>query len=432
MKNFNYLLLCFWLFSNSLFSQEIYFPPLTGDDWETINPADLNWCNDKIDSLYAFLDDTDTKAFLLLKDGKIVLEKYFDGFTPDAEWYWASAAKPMMGLMAGIAQQDGHLYLDDPTKNYLGDGWTSAPAEKEALITLRHHLSMTTSLDDALNNFCTTPACLQYLADAGERWSYHNATYYLMANVLEAATGKSLNQYFDDEITATTGIDGQWQNSGYAKVLYSTPRDFARFGLLMLNNGHWGDTPVLNDTVLFQKMTTPSQDLNKAYGYYWWLNGQETYMVPYTQQIFTGNLCPDAPADMYTGVGSGGQYLNIVPSKGMVLVRMGEYLSGTLSPFEYNNDFWRFINDFECLSNALHELESRNLNIYPNPVGDVLYLGLPADLRAYSVHIFDTLGTEKMAVSNSPKINIHALPKGVYRVVVRSGRNSVTGTFVKS
>lgn len=432
MKNFNYLLLCFWLFSNSLFSQEIYFPPLTGDEWETINPADLNWCNDKIDSLYSFLDATDTKAFLLLKDGKIVLEKYFDGFAPDAEWFWASAAKPMMGLMAGIAQQDGHLHLDDPTKNYLGDGWTSAPAEKEALITLRHHLSMTTSLDDALNNFCTTPACLQYLTDAGERWSYHNATYYLMANVLEAATGQSLNQYFDDEITATTGIDGQWQNSGYAKVLYSTPRDFARFGLLMLNNGRWGDTPVLNDTVFFQKMITPSQDLNKAYGYYWWLNGQDTYMVPYTQQIFSGNLCPDAPADLYTAVGASGQYLNIVPSKGMVLVRMGEYLSGTLSPFEYNNDFWRFINDFECLPSALHDLESQELNIYPNPVEDVLYLGMRADLGSYSVHIFDALGSEKMATTNSPEINIHALPKGIYRVVVRSGSNSVIGTFVKS
>lgn len=431
MKNFNYFLFCFFLFSNCLLSQEIYFPPISGDEWETTNPADLGWCSDKIDSLYAFLDATDTKAFLLLKDGKIVLEKYFDDFAPASQWYWASAAKPMMGALAGIAHQDGHLGLDNPTKNYLGDGWTSAGPEKEALITLRHHLSMTTGLDDALNNFCTTPACLQYLADAGERWSYHNATYYLLANVLEAATGKGLNQYFDEEITATTGIDGDWQNSGYAKVLYSTPRDFARFGLLMLNNGYWGDTPVLEDAGFFQAMATPSQELNKAYGYYWWLNGQETYMVPYTQEVFSGSLCPDAPADLYAGVGAGGQYLNIVPSNGMVLARMGEYLSGVLSPFEYNNDFWRFINDFACLPNALHERESPSVHIFPNPVGDVLQLTLPENMREYSVHIFDTVGIEKITVENSSKIDVGTLPKGIYRLIIKSGTASLSNSFVK-
>ncbi|HMQ47658.1 MAG TPA: serine hydrolase [Saprospiraceae bacterium] len=429
MKNFNYFLLVYLFFSTHLLSQEIYFPPLTGDEWETINPADLDWCSDKIDSLYAFLEATDTKAFLLLKDGKIVLEKYFDNFAPTDEWYWASAAKPMMGVLTGIAQQNDILHLDDPTSNYLGNGWTTAAPEKESLITLRHHLSMTCGLNDSLNNFCTTPACLQYLADAGDRWSYHNATYYLMADVLEEATGKTLNQYFDEAITATTGIDGNWQNSGYAKVLYSTPRDFARFGLLMLNKGYWGNMPVLTDTVFFQEMITPAQPLNKAYGYYWWLNGQDTYMVPYTQEQFSGSLCPDAPEDLYTGVGASGQYLNIVPSEGLVLVRMGEYLSGTLSPFEYNNDFWKFINDFDCLSNGQIEQDDLDLHLYPNPVVEKLMLTIPENMDHYSVHVFDALGVEKIMAENTADIQMANLPQGVYWVVIRNG-NSYQGKAV--
>ena len=430
MKNLNYLILLFFL-STPILSQEIYFPPIDGDEWETIDPVELNWCSDIIDSLYNFLDSTDTKAFLLLKDGKIVLEKYFDDFTQDDEWYWASAAKPMMGTLMGIAQQDGYLDLDDPTKNYLGDGWTTAPSEKEALITLRHHLSMTTGLDDALNNLCTMPACLQYIADAGERWSYHNATYYLLADVIEAATGKDLNQYFDDEITATTGIDGQWQNSGYAKILRTTPRDFARYGLLFLNNGYWGTTPVLEDADFFQAMITPSQELNYAYGYYWWLNGQETYMLPYTQDIFSGSLGPDAPPDLYVGVGANGQYLNIAPSEGIVFVRMGEYLSGQLVPFVYNNDIWRFINDFECLPSSAYENKNQPFSIYPNPADDFIQLNLPENINDFTVNIYDAFSTKKIKAENSLKVEIKHLPAGIYHIIINSKNGIIKNSFVK-
>ena len=56
----------------------MYFPPVNSNTWDTISPLQLGWCDNKIDSLYQFLDSTDSKAFILLKDGKIVLEKYFN------------------------------------------------------------------------------------------------------------------------------------------------------------------------------------------------------------------------------------------------------------------------------------------------------------------------------------------------------------------
>ena len=67
MKNY-YFFILFFLFSNHIISQEIYFPPTECDEWETIDPFELNWCDEKIENLYSFLDERNSKAFIILKD----------------------------------------------------------------------------------------------------------------------------------------------------------------------------------------------------------------------------------------------------------------------------------------------------------------------------------------------------------------------------
>ena len=69
---------CCCFFSTVSISQT-YFPPNNSSIWDTVSYLDLNWCQNNIDSLYIFLDNNNTKSFILLKDGKIVLEKYFYG-----------------------------------------------------------------------------------------------------------------------------------------------------------------------------------------------------------------------------------------------------------------------------------------------------------------------------------------------------------------
>src|SRR6187399_2680539 len=105
-------------------SQSLYFPPLAGDEWDTISPSTLGWCDQRIDSMYALLEENNTKAFIILKDGKIVLEKYFGTFVQDSVWYWASAGKSLTSFLVGIAQEEGYLSIADTTSFYLGDGWT--------------------------------------------------------------------------------------------------------------------------------------------------------------------------------------------------------------------------------------------------------------------------------------------------------------------
>jgi CubicO group peptidase (beta-lactamase class C family) len=114
-------------------AQDIYFPPaVPGSAWETLDPTTLGWCPERIDSLYDFLEAKNTKAFLVLKSGRIVLEHYFGTFTQDSLWYWASAGKTLTSTMVGMAQEDGFLDINEPTSNYLGTGWTAETPAQEA------------------------------------------------------------------------------------------------------------------------------------------------------------------------------------------------------------------------------------------------------------------------------------------------------------
>ena len=186
-------------------SQTAYFPPVIGNTWDNVSPASLGWCQDKLDSLVDYLGSRNTKAFIILKNGKIALEKYYGTFTQDSAWYWASAGKSLTAFTVGIAQQEGHLSIADTTSDHLSSGWTSCPTSKEELITIRHQLTMTSGLDDGVPDYtCTLDTCLQYLSDAGTRWSYHNGPYTLLDDVIESATGQTLNSYFSQKIGSQT------------------------------------------------------------------------------------------------------------------------------------------------------------------------------------------------------------------------------------
>ncbi|MBL0355392.1 MAG: serine hydrolase [Chitinophagaceae bacterium] len=331
-------------------AQSLYFPPLLGNNWDTLSPASLGWCANRVDSLYTFLDQQNSKAFIVLKDGKIVLEKYFDSFTRDSVWYWASAGKTITSFLVGKAQEDGYLSIKDTSSKYLGIGWTNCTTAQENNISIRNQLSMTTGLDDGVpDNHCILDTCLNYLAPAGTRWAYHNAPYTLLEKVLTNATGQSINSYTQTALKNRTGISGAWLTVGYDNVFYSKPRSMARFGLLIQNNCAWGNDTLLHDTTYIHDMLNTSQALNYGYGYLWWLNGKGSYMVPTSQLVIPGSYAPAAPVDMYAAIGKNGQIISIVPSKGLVVVRMGEADQGEV-PFLLCNSIWERLNYVMCNS----------------------------------------------------------------------------------
>lgn len=329
---------------------QLYFPPVASAEWETTDPASLGWDVSLLPQLYTMLENNGTRAFIVLKDGRIVLEKYFgttftgNQFTLSSSWYWASAGKTLTAFVAGKAQEEGYLSVSDRTTDYLGSGWTSLLPGQEEKITVRHQLTMTTGLDDLVSdNHSFDPADLLYKAEAGTRWAYHNAPYTLLDHVIESATGETFENYFKDVLRDKIGMDGAWLWSENDHVYYSTARSMAKFGLLILGKGVWDKVVIMEDEDYFSAMISPSQSLNKSYGYLWWLNGKESFMAPGSQLVIPGSITPSAPSDMYSGMGKNGQFVSVVPSKGIVMVRMGENPSDVPVPFLFLEDIWEIL-----------------------------------------------------------------------------------------
>jgi len=421
------LLTALFLLSFSGFAQT-YFPPKIGTTWETISPASLGFCPERIDSLYQMLEDRNTKSFILLQDGKIVLEKYFGTFTRDSFWYWASAGKSLSAFLVGQAKDEGLIDINAPTSAYLGAGWTSAPSDKEALITVRDQLRMTSGLDDGVPDVdCTNPSCLIYKADAGTRWAYHNGVYHLVHDVIEEASGQGINVFTKTRLFDRTGMTGLWINH----IQYGRARDMARFGLLMLAKGVWSGDTLLRDQQYLYDMVHPSQTLNRSYGYLWWLNGQQSFMLPGLQLVIPGKLVPNAPDDTYMALGKNDQKIHVVPSKRWVVVRQGDSglvgPGGGTVPIVLDNQIWDYLNKLVCTPVGTDEAESvPGLRIWPNPTTDGW--NIEADMAMERVELYATDGrlVRQAAARDNTFVRMECvgLPEGMYWLRV-FGRHKV-------
>ena len=289
-----------------------------------------------------YLAIKNTKGFVILVDGRIVIENYFNNHNATSNWYWASAGKTLTSTLTGIAQQEGKLNIDNKVSDYIGTGWTSATLAKENLITCKNLLSMTSGIEDITNGDDVSPERLEYVADAGTRWAYHNV-YVKLQDVVAQASGEAWSNYFNSKLRDKIGMNGSWIASGNNIVYWSTTRSMARFGLLMYNKGKWNSDQILNEP-FFNAAITPSQNINLSYGYLWWLNGKSSYHLPQSQLQFSGSIIPTAPDDMFMALGKNDQKIYIVPSKRMVVIRMGEAADDTnLALTSFDKTLWQKI-----------------------------------------------------------------------------------------
>ncbi len=415
MKKLIILFLIFGSFSSQ--GQSLYFPPTNGNSWDTLSAFSLGWCTNYLDTLDDYLVNENSRAFILLKDGKIVHEKYFNGFHLDSAHAWNSAGKTMTAFLIGLAQQENKLSINHKTSDYLGIGWTSAPQAKEDLITIKHQLSMNSGLDDSLDPYCTDDTCLQYLSDAGTRWAYHNGPYTLLQDVLQSATGLHPTIYRNQKMLSSTGISGAFIKIGYNKIFFSNPRSMARFGLLMLNKGIWNGTPILTDTNYYNQLITPSQHLNNSYGYLWWLNGQSSFMLPSTQVVFLGKLYPNMPDDAYAALGADNQLLVVVPSRNIVFIRMGNAASSNLIGPQMVHEIWQILDKLMCAPQSVNNIASlREVQIFPVPTKDEITI-VATDYLAATLY---SLQGHKLGATNTNVLNVAELPEGFYLLGVRT------------
>jgi len=321
----------------------MYFPPVSGNEWETVSVADLSWNQNAVQPLKDFLVQKNTLAFMILVNGRIVMEEYFSGHTRSAEWEWNSAGKTLVATTTGIAQQEGLLTISNKASDYLGTGWTNMSLARENLITVRNLLTMTSGIDDA-NRLVIKPN-LTYVADAGSRWAYGNV-FQKLTDVVSVAGNTSFETYFNEKLKNKIGMDGYWNFGTIFTIYHSTARSMARFGILALNKGRWDNVQIVDEQFFTESINT-SQSINPSYGYLWWLNGKTSYMIPGEQTVFQGSLVPDAPADMYAAMGARDQRIYVIPGKKMIIIRMGNASDPANPNFAvsgFDNELWLKIN----------------------------------------------------------------------------------------
>jgi len=163
--------------------------------------------------------------------------------------------------------------------------------------------------------------------------------------VLRAATGVDTAAYAEDKLLAPIGMEhsrmtmDQAGNTRTFMGLQSTCEDMARFGYLFLRDGDWDGTQVVPSDWVAEATGGPSQPLNDAYGYLWWLNRRGTVLGPLAATTADqsggggdAQLVPGAPEDMYFALGLGGQVIAVDPGSETVVVRLGPYQAPAGTP----------------------------------------------------------------------------------------------------
>jgi hypothetical protein len=130
---------------------------------------------------------------------------------------------------------------------------------------------------------------------------------------------------------------------------------------------------------------------------------------------------PEAPPDLVAGVGKYCQYVNVVPSMNLVLVRMGMDPNGvgSLVPTVLNNEIWRRLNNIECSITQVTTIENLLPKIYPNPVSDILQIQLETNQEKLDYQLFDLQGRQ-IDAGNSSTIHVQQIHSGIYLLRVNT------------
>ena len=336
---------------------KLYFPPNPGDVgvWETVSAASLGLDIDALNSALDFAMERKSSSVVVLVGGRLLVERHQKVGSPtlryrsmlkgkDANGHViedvASVQKSVVSMLMGIAIEKNLVKLDDPVHKHMDRGWSQASPKQEEKITLRHLVTMTSGLSDQL----------KFVAPAGSKWAYNTTAYSRSLNAILAAAKMSPNELTSAWLTEPLGM----KNSRWVERLRSadtdvatnrygfatTARDLARFGLMVAAKGKWREQTIVGDVAYIAAATSPSQKLNPSSGYLWWLNGHKLPRKGLRKTA--SSLIPSAPRDLFAAQGALGRKCYVVPSKQIVVTRLGDDPEVKGQP-RFNDEFWRLL-----------------------------------------------------------------------------------------
>lgn len=273
-----------------------------------------------------------TKAIVVVYDGQLIAEKYAGGYDQNTLMPGWSVSKSITGVLTGILVKEGRLDVNAPAPvaEWKGTG--------KAKITLKQLLQQTSGLDyeEHYKSPSTATDMLFKKGDAaayaaqlplkytpGSVFNYSSGNSNIISRIIRKATDEKNYHAFPYEklfyrigmysVVLEPDASGTYVGSSFC---YATARDYARFGLLCYNNGKWNNEQILPEDWVKSTVQPSAADTLQRYGYQFWLNG-------FDKNNPSLRWYADVPADMYFADGFGGQDIYIIPSKKLIVVRLG-------------------------------------------------------------------------------------------------------------
>jgi CubicO group peptidase (beta-lactamase class C family) len=335
---------------------EAVFP---GDEWaRAADAADLGFDAGTLDAIAADAEQAGSNCLVVTRGGEIAAEWYWNGTDAASRQEVFSVTKSITSTLVGIAQDDGALDVEDRASDYIAD-WAGTGSED---VTVANLVSNDSGREWSLaidygqlprqTDLDAFAAGLGQDSPPGTTWAYNNAAIQTLDVVLRTATGQDTHALADERLFEPIGMDDSEIStdvSGNTRTfmgLQTTCEDLARFGYLFLRGGAWDGTQVVSGEWVDAAVGRPSQDLNSAYGYLWWLNrpGTVAGAVQATTAEAEGDgdgdgeadaqLVAGAPEDMFFALGLGGQMVAVDPGSETVAVRLAEFGAGDSGSFD--------------------------------------------------------------------------------------------------
>jgi len=290
--------------------------------WE--EDAELN----KKDLSKEIADDllhSNTASFLVIKNGKLLHEQYWNSYTSLSKTNSFSMAKAITVMLYGKALEEGKIKNTDQNFSELYEEFKTKPFGED--LTLNHLAQMESGLewDENYKNPFLPNARAYYGSSLikatfsrrfkekpGERFEYQSGSTQLLGFAVKKAINQSLSSYLSEKFWIPLGMEqnADWSvdESGMEKTyccIHSNSRDFAKLGQLFLDDGKAGDQQILN-LEFIEQMRTPTKKSDEIYGMGLWINN-------------------DNPIKHYYFLGLQGQYIIMIPEYKMVIVRTGSY-----------------------------------------------------------------------------------------------------------
>ncbi len=293
------------------------------------------------------MEKFDPAAYLVVKDDKIIYEKYWDNYNANSLTNSFSVAKTFIGLLIGIALDEGKINsVNDPVAKYLPQYKNHPELTIKDLLTMSSGINFDESYKSPFGYMAKAyyGTDLKKLTDKytvtetpGKTWRYLGGNTIILSFILDKVTNMSVSEYMSKKVWQPIGAKNAalWtldHKDGSEKAyccFYANARDFARIGQLYLNNGVWNNQQIITKKYI-DATITPAYYLkdknNKPvdfYGYQMWI----TYYK---------NL------NIYYARGIQGQFIIVIPQKNLVIVRLG-HKRGKNLPNHHPADLYTYI-----------------------------------------------------------------------------------------